>query len=502
MTPRRRLVITLSLLVGTVLSSMDVTVVGTAMPTIVAELGGLNLYGWVFAGYLLTSTTTTPLFGKLADRLGRRRAYVLATAIFLVGSFLCGQAQSMEALVFSRLLKGLGAGGLVPLTITVFGDLYRPEERARVQGFVALVWGLSSVVGPAVGALVLSVATWPWVFYLNLPVGGVAMVALWLTLEEKVERTRAPIDYAGAALLTVAVATLLLGIQMVEAHRLAFAALFFAAALAGAAAFVAVERRAQDPIIPLAFFFDRPIRTGALACLFLTGVLFSVIAYSPLIVRGVHGLGTLAIGAAFIPMSFAWTTGSFLGGTVIKRLGYRTAARAGGTCTFVGSVALALTTLPSGFWLMVPASAVVGIGFGLTFPSLNIVSQERVGWGQRGAVTALLQFARNVGGAVWVASLGLILTSRLAAGFSEDVDPQTLSLILDPAQWDALEPAFRAQARDALGGALRWTFTTTIVIGAFGTLALWTFPDVRLGEERAQGGDPDRASAQPGSGHA
>lgn len=463
---------------------MDVTVVGTAMPTIVAELGGLGLYGWVFAGYLLTSTTTTPLYGKLADRMGRRRAYVLAITIFLVGSFFCGQAKSMEGLVFARLLKGLGAGGLVPITITVFGDLYRPEERARVQGFVALVWGLSSVVGPAVGALVLSVTTWPWVFYLNLPVGGLAMLALWLTLEEKVEPTSAPIDFAGAALLTLAVASLLLGIQMVESTRPALAAAFFACALVAGGALVLVERRAEDPILPLAFFFDRPIRTGAIACLFVTGVLFSVIAYSPLIVRGVHGFGTLAIGAAFIPMSFAWTTGSFLGGTVIKRLGYRTAVRAGGTCTFVGSIALAFTTLPSLFWLMIPASALVGVGFGLTFPALNIVSQERVGWSRRGAVTALLQFSRNVGGAVWVATLGLILISRLAAGFSEDVDPATLSLVLDPEQWETLAPAFRAEARSALAGALRWTFTATVLIGVLGTLALWTFPDVRLGEER------------------
>lgn len=485
MTPRRRLVITLSLLVGTVLSSMDVTVVGAAMPNIVAELGGLGLYGWVFAGYLLTSTTTTPLFGKLADRLGRRRAYVLAIALFLVGSFLCGQARSMEGLVFARLLKGLGAGGLVPITITVFGDLYRPEERSRVQGFVALVWGLSSVVGPAVGALVLSVASWPWVFYLNLPVGGLAMLALSLTLEEKVERSKAPIDFGGAALLTLAVATLILGIQMVEARQLGLSFAFFAGSIAAGIGFVVVERRAQDPILPLSFFFDRPIRTGAFACLFLTGVLFAVIAYAPLVVRGVHGLGTLAIGAAFIPMSFAWTMGSFLGGSVIKRLGYRTAVRAGSLCTFLGSTALAFTTLPSWFWLMIPASACVGIGFGLTFPALNIVSQERVGWSQRGAVTALLQFSRNVGGAVWVATLGLVLTSRLAAGFSKEVDPATLSLVLDPAQWDSLAPVFRAEAKSALASALRWTFGITTLIGSVGTVALWTFPDVRLGEERA-----------------
>lgn len=493
MTPRRRLVITLSLLVGTVLSSMDVTVVGTAMPTIVAELGGLGLYGWVFAGYLLTSTTTTPLFGKLADRIGRRRAFVLAIAIFLVGSFLCGQARSMEALVFARLLKGLGAGGLIPVTITVFGDLYPPEQRARVQGFVALVWGLSSVVGPAVGALILSVTTWPWVFYLNLPVGGVAMIALWLTLEEKVERSSAPMDLAGAALLTGGVASLLLGIQMVESGTPALSAALFLGAIACAALFVVVERRATDPIIPLAFFADAPIRTGTLACVFLTGVLFSFIAYSPLVVRGVHGLGTLAIGAAFIPMSFAWTTGSFLGGTVIKRLGYRTAVRAGSLCTLLGSSALVLTTLQSTFWLMIPAAAIVGIGFGLTLPALNIVSQERVGWSQRGAVTALLQFSRNIGGAIWVAALGLLLTSRLAAGFDGAVDSDTLSLVLDPAQWDTLEPAFRARARDALGDALWWTFAATALIGSVGTLALWTFPDVRMGEERAGGAQ--------GSGH-
>lgn len=484
MTSRRRLVITLSLLIGTVLSSLDVTVVGTAMPTIVAELGGLSLYGWVFAGYLLTSTTVTPLYGKLADRIGRKRAFSLAISVFLVGSLVCGQADSMEMLVVGRLVKGLGGGGLIPITVTVFGDLYPPEQRARVQGFVALVWGLSSVIGPAVGALILSVTTWPWIFYLNLPVGGLAMLALWVTLDEKVERSTKPMDITGAVVLTVGVASLLLGIQMIEGEHALVAAAFFSIAAVLTAVFIVVERRASDPIIPLSFFSDPPIRVGALACVFISGVLFSVIAYAPLIVRGVHGKGPLAIGAAFIPMSFAWTMGSFLSGTVIKRLGYRSAVRIGGSCTLVGSSLFALTSLSSWFWLMVPASALVGIGFGLTLPSLNIVVQERVPWNQRGSVTALLQFARSIGGAIWVAALGLLMTSRLASGLAGDVDGETLSLVLDPAQWAALEPAFVARAQDALRDALLWTFGATALIGSIGTFALFAFPDVRLGQER------------------
>lgn len=495
MTPRRRLVITLSLLIGTVLSSLDVTVVGTAMPTIVAELGGLHLYGWVFAGYLLTSTTTTPLYGKLADRIGRKRAFAIAISIFLVGSYFCGRAESMEALVLARLVKGLGGGGLVPITMTVFGDLYPPEQRSRVQGVVALVWGLSSVVGPALGALILSLTTWPWIFYLNLPVGGLAVLALWLTLDEKVERSGRAIDVGGAVLLTLGVASLLLGIQMLEGQHALLCFAFFAGALLCTALFIVVERRAADPIIPLGFLTDPPIRTGAFACVFISGVLFSVIAYSPLVVRGVHGRGALAVGAAFIPMSFAWTTGSFLGGAVIKRLGYRSAVRAGGACTLLGSTAFAFTPLSSMFWLMIPASALTGVGFGLTFPSLNIVVQERVGWAQRGVVTALLQFSRSIGGAVWVAALGLLMISRLAAGFDGDVDKDTLSLVLDPAQWDALEPAFRVRARAALEDALLWTFGATALIGAVGTLALWAFPDVRLGEEQG----PQRAGTAGGA---
>ena len=480
---RGRAAVTAALFTSTFLASLDVTVVGTAMPTIVAELGGLSLYAWVFAAYLVTSTTTVPLFGKLADRWGRKPTYLVGVGLFLGGSLLCGLAPSMPVLIAARAIQGIGAGAIIPVTITLLGDLYAIEERARVQGAIALVWGASSILGPTAGAAILEFASWPWIFFVNLPVGGLATLLLTVSLRERVPSNDRPVDTAGACVLTVAVLCALGAVQLLQSQSWSGAGL---AALTAAVGFIAlgrIERRASDPVLPLELFSDRSIAVGALASLFIGGVLFSVIAFIPLVVRGVHGRSTLEISIALVPMSLLWSVGSFLGGRIVVRTGYRRTMRLGSASLLVGALGMVSTPQLDAPALLGGAAAMIGLGFGLMIPSLNILAHERVEWNQRGAATALFQFCRTMGGSVFVASLGVLMTWRLVAALPFDVDAEKLSLVMDPDRWGQLDDVLRPAARAALTTALTTTMATIAGLAAAVAISFTAFPDVRPGQD-------------------
>src|SRR4051794_17419091 len=250
------------------LAALDATIVGTAMPTIVGELRGLSLYSWVFTVYLLTSTTSVPIYGKLADLYGRKPVLLAGSAIFVIGSALCGRAESMTALVAFRAVQGLGAGAIIPVTMTIVGDLYRVEERARVQGLLSSVWGISSLVGPAVGALFVSTIGWRWAFYVNLPVGVLATSLLYVSFHEQAERRRHRIDYLGAVLLTAGVTLLMLALSVESLGAAGMGGLILVA-LALLALFVWVQTRAAEPLLPLGIFSERVIAISALAGFFM-----------------------------------------------------------------------------------------------------------------------------------------------------------------------------------------------------------------------------------------
>lgn len=473
--------VTIFLLVGTFLSSLDVTVVGTAMPTIVAELAGARLYAWVFSAYLLASTTTVPLYGKLADRVGRRPTYALGASIFLVGSLACGLAPSMELLVAARALQGLGAGALIPMTVTIVGDLYEVEERARIQGIVSLVWGASSILGPPLGALAIEVATWPWIFYVNLPVGIVAAIGVLMTLKEEVPEATAPLDWKGAILLALTIISFLVGLQWVADTGQTEAIALCGVSVVLLFLFLHVEKRAEDPILPLGLFRDAAIRTSALISLSAGGVLFAILAYVPLLVRSVLGQSAVAVGAALIPMSLAWSAGAFFSGRFIVRFGFRPMVRLGAVFVVVGTMANLGVAVFELRWALIPASALVGIGFGVVLPSLNIVTQDRVQWQQRGVATSMLQFLRTISGTLVVTILGLVVTATLRAGLETSdapISPERLSALLDPDEWATLAPEFLRQGKVELRLAIRILFASIAGIAAVGALVAWLFPKV------------------------
>src|SRR5918997_224120 len=292
---RRKVLITLATLIGTFLAALDSTVVGTAMPTVIGELGGLSLYPWVFASYLLAATVTGPIFGKLSDTYGRKPIYLSGIFLFLLGSVLAGTSQSMVTLIAFRTLQGLGAGAVQPVAITIVGDIFELETRARIQGLFWAVWGLSAVVGPAVGGLITDLISWRWVFYVNLPFGIIA------------------------AVLSAAALALFLG----GAGALAL--------------FVLVERRAVDPIVPLDLFRERIIAVSSVGNLAMGGVLLGVSVYVPLFVQGSLGGTALTAGAAVASLSIGWPVGSFVGGRMLLRTGYRTTLLLGAALVAAGS---------------------------------------------------------------------------------------------------------------------------------------------------------------------
>jgi EmrB/QacA subfamily drug resistance transporter len=491
---------TAALLLGTALAALELNVVGTAMPTLVAQLGGLRLYGLVFSAYLLTSTVTLPLYGRLADLRGRKPVYLVAIALFVLGSGLCGTAPSMAALVGFRALQGLGAGGVVPITMTIFGDLYPAERRALVQGLFSTVWGVSSVLGPLVGGFLVTYVSWRWVFWVNLPTGLLAAALFLTTYHERVEREAdAPgLDLKGTLLLSGCLVCLIVGLQGIEGGRTpssqgdvsfwggeGWSWLLLGCAGVLGALFLRHERRAAAPLIPLGVFRDRAMSVTWLAGLPLGGVLFGVVTFVPLFVQGVlHGSPTQA-GLALVPLSVVWTGATFATGPLSRWLGFRPVVILGSLCCAAGTAGLLLWAGPG------PgrhgAMVVVGAGMGLNLTASIIAVQDAMPWHHRGVATALLQFSRVIGGMIAVTTLGALVTARFARGtgphLPDGVHPGEL---LDPARWPALAPQTLELARRALTGAVRLAFWAMVGLGAAVLLINLAFPSLRVKNSGSQ----------------
>lgn len=472
---RRGLVVG-AFVIGTFLSSLDVTVVGTAMPSIAAELQGLSLYGWVFGAYLLASAVTVPLYGRLADLWGRKRTYFVGVAIFLTGSLACGLAPTMPLLVAARALQGLGAGAIIPITLVAVGDLFEPVERARVLGLFSFVWGISSILGPPIGGLLLPLG-WPAVFLLNLPVGGAALATLGFVWDDRAETRPAKLDVPGAVLVAAASLAVLFAVRALESGHFVWAAGLAVAGVLLAIGFVRVEARAVAPIVPPSLARDPVIAVSVVNGLALGGVLFVSLAFVPLFLRGVLGYEPAAAGIALVPMSFLWSLGAFMTGRFALSHGYRTPVRAGSLFGLAGSAALVAGVAWRDALTIVLGSSSLGIGMGLGVTAMNVAAQDRTASHLRGAATASIQFSRTMGGTVVVSVLGTVLA--WLAGTTED---------------GGLPPP------DELARGLLVVFTASLGISALGVVSAFAFPaGVRPGDrplEHAMGGGGAQAPDQ------
>jgi EmrB/QacA subfamily drug resistance transporter len=411
----------LALMMTTGLVALDSTIIATAVPSIVDDLGGFSQFPWLFSIYLLTQAVTVPLYGKFADIVGRKPVMFLGIAVFLAGSVLCGLAWSMPALIVARAVQGIGAGAVQPISMTVVGDLYSVEERSRVQGYLASVWGVSSVVGPLLGGALSQYLSWRWIFFVNLPLGALAVWTLARHFTEDVQRRRHSIDYSGAVLLMVGCSLLILGLLeggvswgWTSTPSLAVLGVGALAVLA----FLLVERRAAEPFLPLWVFQRRTLIGGNLAAVAVGGLLIGLTSYVPTYVQGVLGTGAVVAGLALGALTLGWPIAAGYSGRLYLRIGFRNTALIGSGVIVLGALLMTRLTAGSAVWQVAAACAVIGLGLGLASSPTVVAVQSVVGWDRRGVVTGTNMFCRSIGSAVGAAVFGAIGNATIAGRFA------------------------------------------------------------------------------------
>ena len=428
--PRRHIVLTMGgLMLAMFLASLDQTIVSTAMPRIVADLGGFDRFTWVTTAYLVASTTVVPIAGRLSDLYGRKAFFLGGICIFLVGSVLAGVSQSMNQLIAFRAVQGIGGGCIMAMSLTTIGDLFSPAERGKYQGIVAGVFGLSSIIGPTLGGFITDTLSWNWVFYVNLPV-GLPVVALFIRFFPNIRPVGRihRLDYAGMALLALIVVPLLIGLSLggIQYEWLSpqiIGILVFAAVMI--LVFVAVERRASDPIMPLSIYSNRTVSVSLIA-VFLTGFgMFGSIIFIPLFFQGVLGASATSSGSFLTPMMLGMVVAAALSGQTLSRLGghYRIQGLVGIVVMGVGTLLISRMTADTSFGQAVAGIVITGIGLGITFPSFTIAVQNAIPPNLLGAATSATQFYRSVGGALGLAVLGSYMANRFATGLDDALPP-------------------------------------------------------------------------------
>ncbi len=416
----RILAIYAGLMVTLLLAALDQTIVATALPRIVSDLGGITQYSWVFTAYMLTSTVTVPLYGKLGDVYGRKNLFLFAIVVFLLGSALCGLATTMTQLVLFRAVQGVGAGGLFPLSLAVIGNIVPPRDRGRWQGLIGAVFAASSIAGPAIGGFIVDNTTWRWIFLVNLPVGGLALVVISLTMPRRAPQTRHAIDWLGAGLLAAGVASGLMalvwgGKQYGWSSLHVIGALGLAAMLL--AAFALVERRAVEPILPFDILRN-PIVAGSIACMSLIGMaMFGTISYVPLFVQGVIGTSATSSGVVLTPLMLGAVTTSLVTGQLVSRTGrYRWNAILGPVVLTAGMVLLWRMSVTTTNAEAARNMVIAGIGIGSMMQVFVLSVQNAVPRAHIGSATALTQFARQMGATIGVTVMGAIINHGLPRG--------------------------------------------------------------------------------------
>lgn len=494
MSSRRRWAVTIGVMTGMFIAALEATVVGTAMPTVIATLGGLNHYSWVFTAYIVTSTVTVPVWGKLSDLYGRRLLYQVGIGVFLLGTLLSGLSTSMTQLIVFRAIQGLGAGALIPLAMTIIGDIFTLRERARMQALFSGVWGLSSVIGPVIGGFITDQISWRWVFFINVPIGTVAAVIIGFALKEPKLDEKPKIDYAGALVLMAAISLLMLA--MVEggtsiATLLApFNLLLFGASVVFLALFVWIEKRAADPIIPFALFNNRTVSVSVIAGFLAGFAMFGGISFIPLFAQGGLGATATEAGSLLTPLMLSWVIMSVIGGRVLLKIGYRTISIIGFIILSAGFLLLTQfeRTTPY-FWLYFDL-VLIGSGLGLTMLTLLIAVQQAVERTKLGIATSLNQFTRSIGGAFGVAIMGAVLTAGLATQLHNVALSGTTSLtvdqaavfasnpnaLIDPEAKASLPPGTLVILQDAMAAAIHPAFWVAAFISFLALIATLFLP--------------------------
>lgn len=400
----------IALLCAVFLAAMEATAVATVMPTIVGDLGGLDRYSWVFTAYMMSSTITVPIYGKLADLYGRKPILQFGIGLFLIGSTLSAFAGSMNQLILFRAIQGLGAGAIQPMGLTITGDIFKMEERARITAVFGTVWGVAGISGPMIGSVIVEFLGWPWIYLVNIPFGLAAAFIVQKSLREKIERRKnIKLDWLGALFLSAAISCTLLAVNARE-ESIIFVPLSTLCFIA----FLLVEQRVAEPIVPLDMFSNPVISNASLVSLMLGGAMLTFVTYLPLYIEGVRQLGVFAAGISIIPMGVAWPVASGLSARILPRLGFRRLLRLGLVLVFSGCTLTASAAyLHFPFFFLMGGMGLLGLGMGFSNIPLLFSVQSAVPWNRRGSATATNLFSRTMGGTIAVGVMGAVLARAL-----------------------------------------------------------------------------------------
>lgn len=501
MSSRRRWAVTIGVMTGMFIAALEATVVGTAMPTVIATLGGLNHYSWVFTAYIVTSTVTVPVWGKLSDLYGRRLLYQVGIGIFLLGTLLSGMSGTMTQLIIFRAIQGLGAGALVPLAMTIIGDIFTLRERAKMQALFSGVWGLSSVIGPIIGGFITDNISWRWVFFINLPIGVVAAIIIGFALKEPKLTDKPKIDYAGAVVLMSAISLFMLA--MAEGGS-TLAALFtprnlllFGVSGILTLFFILIEKRAADPIIPFSLFRNRTILVSTIAGFLAGFAMFGGISFIPLFAQGALGATATEAGSLLTPLMLSWVTMSVVGGRVLLKAGYRTISIIGFIILSAGFILLTQFERTTAYFWLYFDLALIGAGLGLTMLTLLIAVQQAVERTQLGVATSLNQFIRSIGGAFGVAIMGAVLTAGLATQLQTVAkapdSPITMeqaaefasnpNALIDPKEKEKLPLETLGVLQDSMSAAIHPAFWVAAFVSILALVSIFFLPRDRNEDE-------------------
>ncbi|MCD4840155.1 MULTISPECIES: MDR family MFS transporter [Neobacillus] len=471
-----------SVMLAMFMGAVEATIVSTAMPAIVADLGGFTLYSWVFSAYLLMNSVTVLIYGKLSDLFGRKPILTIGILIFLIGSLLCGLATSMKMLVIFRLIQGFGAGAVMPIATTIVGDIYTAEERAKIQGYLSSVWGISAITGPAVGGLLVQYISWKYVFWINIPLGILSLAGIWLFLHENINKKKHQIDYVGAILLTITVSSIMFVLveggsnwpwgswQIISLLVLALITFI---------AFVIQEGRASEPVMPFSIWQKRSIFIANITSLTTGIMLIGISSFLPTFVQGVMEQTPIVAGFTLTMMSIGWPIASTLSGRMLITIGNRKTLLIGGGFLIIGSLAFVTMNASSGPLWAATGSFLTGIGMGLTSTAFIVSIQSTVGWEQRGIATAANMFMRNLGNTIGAALLGGIINNRLNHYFAEKATSLTAddaNILLKEEERTALTEATRNILQDGLTISLHTVYYVVLTFAIVSLLFICFIP--------------------------
>ena len=512
LTHREILIIMSGLMTGILLAALDQTIVSTALKSIVEDFNGLNHYTWVVTAYLLTSTASTPLYGKISDLYGRRPVYQFSIIVFLIGSFLAGASTSMEQLIITRAIQGLGAGGLMGLTFVIIGDVVAPRERGKYQGLFGAVWGVSSVAGPLLGgffsdnATILGITGWRWIFYINIPFGILALVVTSMVLHIPKVKREHKIDYFGALLLVIAVVGLLIGLSVLGPENGWTDARTLAAIIGGlvfAVLFIAWEGKAVEPILPLTLFKNRTFTLTSIIAFIIGAGMFGAIIMLPLYLQIIQGNSATEAGLKLIPLMLGILTFTVTSGRMITKTGkYKKYPVAGTVIMSLGIYLMSTAGVDTPYWQIAIFAVVVGGGLGLCMQTIVIALQNAVDFKDLGIATSSNTFFRTLGGAFGTAIFGTILSDRVAQNLQSGasqlgaIDPGLISKISTNTEVIAKLPA---QAQSVVLEAFASSFHTVFLF-AFPVVALAFFFAIALEEKPLQDSASHASARQDAAG--